>query len=167
MTTAAHSTKTLKQRRLSALSRRAQAAPLILERLKPLLVVPTLSFSSLPEEVDMTYVNEYLLRKGLLILPRVVGNKLALHRPTKKLLVGSFGILEPQSDEPLAVPQLGLIPGLGFDRRGNRIGYGGGYYDRLLPTLDIMTIGVGFEEQLMEGIVPKEHDYQLDQISLF
>ena len=115
----------------------------------------------------MTYVNEYLLRKNLLILPRMENNLLILHQAGGPLIRNKLGVWEPEKSAPQAKPQLGLIPGLAFDDEGNRIGYGKGYYDRLLPTLEIPTIGIAFEEQLYANLVVHSHDYKLDRVITF
>ena len=67
-----------------------------------------------------------------------------------------------------AVSILGLVlvPGLAFDRRGRRLGYGGGYYDRTLAALrpKPVTIGVGYEHGRLPTIYPQWHDVPLDAI---
>ena len=74
---------------------------------------------------------------------------------------GPYGILEPQgpgiSDAQIA---LILVPGLGFDHHGHRLGYGGGYYDRYLSQHEHahITVGVGFDWQLVDLIPTHQHD---------
>ncbi|CCO23124.1 5-formyltetrahydrofolate cyclo-ligase [Maridesulfovibrio hydrothermalis] len=79
-------------------------------------------------------------------------------RAEKELLSGSFGIKEPcriQCEFPDAVlPDIIVVPGVGFDRRGYRIGFGGGYYDRFLarPQKEgFLSVGVCYSFQLVEG----------------
>ena len=115
----------------------------------------------------MTYVNEYLLRRNLLILPRIEGDKLTLHLAEGRLIPNCYGILEPQKEAPLGIPTLALIPGLAFDTDGNRIGYGKGFYDRLLPQLDAYKIGIAYEEQLYNKISTEAHDYPVDRVLTF
>tara|TARA_A100001037_G_scaffold291978_1_gene306696 strand:- start:2215 stop:2457 length:243 start_codon:yes stop_codon:yes gene_type:complete len=62
-----------------------------------------------------------------------------------------------------------IVPLLAFDSRGNRLGYGGGYYDRTLSALNndeakIITIGVGYEVQLLDSIPVDQDDVALDCI---
>jgi 5-formyltetrahydrofolate cyclo-ligase len=63
-------------------------------------------------------------------------------------------------------PSLLLIPLLGFDSQGYRLGYGGGYYDRTLAALRLkpLTIGIGYEAGRLETIQPQPHDIPLDAV---
>jgi len=69
---------------------------------------------------------------------------------------GDFGVPEPRADSPVLAPHdvdLVLVPGLAFDERGHRIGYGAGFYDRLLPLLGrALTVGIAFDFQLVAEI---------------
>ena len=156
-----------KANRESAQKRRSLVAPLILEKLKPLLVQPTLSFVSTDDEIDMSYVNEYLLRKNLLILPRIEGNELSLHLSDGKLFRNCYGILEPAREAPLAMPKLALVPGLAFDSKNNRIGYGKGFYDRLLAKISVYSIGIAYEEQLYNSLDVASHDFPVNEVLTF
>ena len=79
----------------------------------------------------------------------------------------SFGVPEPVDDDPVACDKdaLVIVPGLAFDRRGFRIGYGGGYYDKFLrrePTHP--TIGLCFDFQLVDRLEPESHDIPVDAV---
>ncbi|MDN5344787.1 MAG: 5-formyltetrahydrofolate cyclo-ligase [Clostridia bacterium] len=86
-----------------------------------------------------------------------------LHFPAD-LQPGTWGILEPRPERvrPLApeLIDLVIVPGVAFDRDGNRLGYGGGYYDRFLATLrpGATTIALAFREQLVPDVYPEAHD---------
>jgi 5-formyltetrahydrofolate cyclo-ligase len=87
----------------------------------------------------------------------------------KELEVGSYGILEPKEEyQRLIQPDeldVILVPGVGFDYQRNRIGYGGGYYDRLLAEIpEVETIALAFEEQLVANIKTSSHDCKVNQI---
>lgn len=81
-----------------------------------------------------------------------------------------------QSDKTLHVQDLSgnfpdsefdllVVPGLAFDKEGNRIGYGGGHYDRfLVRQLPAQTVGVCFIEQLVDQIPSEAHDVQLSEV---
>ena len=127
-----------------------------------------LLYSSLADEVDTKpLISKYAAKKTIL-LPTVVGDDLELHvyhaeSETKK---GVFGIEE--SKGPLftdyATIDLAVIPGMAFDRNGNRLGRGKGYYDRLLPKLNGKKIGVCFSFQFLDSIPCEKHDIPMDEI---
>jgi 5-formyltetrahydrofolate cyclo-ligase len=81
---------------------------------------------------------------------------------TADLVPGPFGLAEPGPDAPLveaSAADLILVPGLAFDERGYRVGYGGGFYDRLLAVATgAVAAGLAFEEQLIERVPDWERD---------
>ena len=80
---------------------------------------------------------------------------------------GAFGILEPAEDEPVADDDgaLVLVPGLAFDARGHRLGYGGGYYDRwLAANLGHPTVALCYGFQRVERIEDEGHDIAVDAV---
>ncbi|GAB5389424.1 MAG: hypothetical protein Alpg2KO_23920 [Alphaproteobacteria bacterium] len=81
---------------------------------------------------------------------------------------GPLGNLEPDPKDRRAAPDILLLPMLGFDRRGGRIGFGKGYYDRTLSELrgfkPIIAIGLAFAEQEVPEIPMEKHDQRLDWI---
>ena len=94
-----------------------------------------------------------------------------------ELAPGYMGIPEPkirrEREVSLGDIELVIIPGTGFDIKGSRLGYGGGYYDRLLSYESkqlakadhhIMTVALAFEEQIGEKIPAELHDIQVDMI---
>jgi 5-formyltetrahydrofolate cyclo-ligase len=110
-------------------------------------------------------------RDGEVALPAVVARGQPLEyrhwTPDTPMVPGrfSFGIPEP-ADGPAVSPDLLLVPLLGFDAHGYRLGYGGGYFDRTLAACARRpaTIGVGFEIGRMATIRPQPHDIPLDVI---
>ncbi len=72
-----------------------------------------------------------------------------------KFKQNKFGILEPENSEIIDKNELDLVlvPGVVFDLRGYRIGYGGGYYDRFLSNINSYNCGVCYDEQIV-GIIP-------------
>ncbi|MGI9860590.1 5-formyltetrahydrofolate cyclo-ligase [Moorella naiadis] len=83
---------------------------------------------------------------------------------------GTWGILEPRPEtlRPVApeIIDLVLVPGVAFDRTGNRLGYGAGYYDRFLATLrpGARTIALAFAEQIVADVYPQVHDRPVDMV---
>ena len=79
-----------------------------------------------------------------------------------------FGLLEPPRDANTEIPpesfDLILLPGLAFDDRGNRIGSGGGYFDRFLSTIPAHTAALSYDFQILDQIPTDSHDIRLDYI---
>ncbi|MCX7888031.1 MAG: 5-formyltetrahydrofolate cyclo-ligase [Verrucomicrobiae bacterium] len=82
------------------------------------------------------------------------------------LTEGKLGILEPRHGAVRPVPsqriEAWLVPGLAFDLRGNRLGRGMGYFDRLLCDAGGVKIGLGYDFQLLEEVPTEQHDARLD-----
>ena len=98
------------------------------------------------------------------VLPRCAeGHALDLCVVTSmdELVPGMYGILEPKADCALVTPadiDFAVVPCLSFDRRGRRLGQGGGYYDRLLPQLACPTCLICRERLMSEAVPTEEHD---------
>jgi 5-formyltetrahydrofolate cyclo-ligase len=78
-----------------------------------------------------------------------------------------FKILEPTGDEllDLSLIDIVFVPGMAFDSNGNRMGKGGGFYDRLLPNVkNAIKIGVAFQCQLADGIPLEPHDVPMQKV---
>lgn len=126
-----------------------------------------LSFMNFGSEVKIEILNEKILEMGKeLYLPRVEKDgKLSVVRYGQGFSIGSFGIREPVGEKYLGRLDLIVTPGLVFDRDGNRIGYGRGYYDRLfLEYPHTFKVAPIFEFQLLENIPSEKHDIKLDMI---
>jgi 5-formyltetrahydrofolate cyclo-ligase len=85
----------------------------------------------------------------------------------KDLEKGSYGILEPNQINYISIEEIELIliPGVGYDSNGNRIGHGKGYYDNLLKkSKEILHIGLAFEIQIIEKIPTRVYDIPVDKI---
>ncbi|MBR5713969.1 MAG: 5-formyltetrahydrofolate cyclo-ligase, partial [Clostridia bacterium] len=78
----------------------------------------------------------------------------------------AYGILEPNEEtaQEIGAQELDaiLLPAIGFDRNGHRLGQGGGYYDRLLAKTDCLRIAVGFNCQLVESVPVEDTDQRVD-----
>ena len=88
---------------------------------------------------------------------------------TENLPRGPHGAPEPTADAPKAsLEQLNatvwLIPGLGFDKAGTRLGRGGGFYDRLLAPIQATLIGVAYHNQLRENLPAELHDIRMHDV---
>jgi 5-formyltetrahydrofolate cyclo-ligase len=133
-------------------------------------------FASFRSEVDTFEMMRALLPAGkAVVVPRVAKKRHALLlyeiRNVDELVPGYMGIPEPPvtaGEMPADVNDVDLviIPGAGFDPAGNRIGYGGGYYDRLLAELkrDIPVVAPAYEEQIVGSIPAEPHDVRVSLI---
>ncbi len=121
-------------------------------------------------EVDVRPLIRNALGSGKAVaLPRVAGKRnLEFYRikGLQELAAGAFGIPEPPPFWPQRAPaakaDLILVPGLAFSFDGNRLGFGGGFYDALLPGRRGVALGVGFELQLRGRIPSGPRDARLD-----
>lgn len=130
-----------------------------------------LCYWSLSDELaTQAFVNKWYQQKNI-YLPVVNGQRVDLIRYTgiENMKNGSFGILEPIGNKlsELQTIELAVIPGVAFTAEGNRMGRGGGYYDRLLPLLsNAFKVGVGYQLQQRDSIPIEAHDIQLDKVVL-
>ena len=128
-------------------------------------------YHALPDEADPQLLLERLVEAGHHIaFPRVAAKDqpLDFHRvPDDGVLApGAFGIHEPLATWPRVTPAVLLVPLLAFDDSGHRLGYGGGFYDRLLPLLrtDISRAAAAFELQMVDCVPRGKHDLAIDLI---
>jgi len=133
-----------------------------------------LAYYPFRSEIDTTIIiRNALKQKKKIILPKVNGKKLDLYyiKDLKNdLSPGSFDIMEPIPSKCTIAPykniDMVLVPGVGFDRNFNRLGYGGGFYDKLLEELPVKAprIALAFDLQLIKNIPVMAHDLKVDII---
>lgn len=117
----------------------------------------------------VTVAADFVARGGTAALPVVTGKDQALEFrrwwPGMTMAVGVYGIPYPASGEPV-FPDLMLVPMVGFDHAGYRLGYGGGFYDRTLAVASPRpsAIGIAFELGRLDTIGPLPHDIPMDAI---
>lgn len=132
-----------------------------------LLADNILLYHSLPDELSTRdFINKWSARKHF-YLPRVNGVNLdILPYDRSRLHLGAFNIEEPQGEDTASINDIELIivPGVAYDRRGNRIGRGKGYYDRLLQSSDAVKMGVAYACQLCDDIEPDDFDVRMHYV---
>lgn len=134
-----------------------------------------MSFISFDTEVDTHKIIKDSLNLDKRVLVPVTFPDTKLMKPShlmdfSELEYGYYNILTPKEEfwrfiDPNEIDLI-LMPGVGFDRKGYRVGYGGGYYDRFLSKLDkkIPTIGLAFNLQIIESVPTDEFDIPIDMI---
>ena len=128
-----------------------------------------LAYFSFRQEPDLSPLFTTSQKWGF---PRCVGKELSWHiwQPGDILHTGAYGILEPQPDAPKiehSEVDLILVPAVGCDLRGYRLGYGGGFYDRMLSKVEWeskMTIGMIFEFAFLAEVPVESWDKPLHGI---
>ncbi len=124
-------------------------------------------YSALPDEVQtQVFLEKWHLKKQI-ILPTVVGDDIipVAYEKDTDFAVGDFNILEPQNEPYKGDFDLIIVPGVAFDRNGNRLGRGRGYYDRFLcQHLDVKRIGICFDFQLVDEIPTEPFDIRMDEV---
>ena len=101
-------------------------------------------------------------------LPRIEGNRLVVHPyDPNRLVRHRLGMLEPVADLPVVDPahlDVVLAPGVAFDLTGRRLGFGGGYYDRFLPTTPALRVGIALDYCVTDALPSVETDQWMDWI---
>ena len=132
---------------------------------------PIAVYLASPDEIDLSaFISEMLGRGVKVVAPRWNGETYELAKlgglSSECLRRGPMGILEPAEAEVAKPGEVAvwIVPGLAFTRDGRRLGYGGGWYDRLLASAsaDSLRIGVAHEFQVVEELPQEPHDIRID-----
>ena len=125
------------------------------------------------DEVDTRVLLQRLHEEGMrCALPVTQGkNKGLLFRrwkPGDILQEAGFSVAVPAASQPVLIPEIMLVPLLAIDREGNRLGYGGGYFDRTFlrrrqsGQAPLVTVGIAYEAQIVSHVPNDERDIRLD-----
>jgi len=131
-------------------------------------------FASFRSEVDTAPLIRACLARGVAVaLPRIAGPRLletvTVADTARDLVPGTWDIPEPRAGLPPVDPRLidlVFVPGAAFSAAGGRCGYGGGFYDALLPRLRPGTplVGLAFEAQMVADVPCEPHDLTVDAV---
>lgn len=128
-----------------------------------------LMYWSMDHEVSThDFIKKWSLKKKIL-LPVTAGEDLQLKEFQKEKLLqksANFPVYEPVGEvfEKLEEVDLAIIPGVAFDNDGNRLGFGKGYFDRLLSKLSCYKIGICFDFQLLDNIPYNDEDIKMNKV---
>ncbi len=147
----------------------------ICARLRPLLrgCGPVLVYASKPQEVDTRSLIASLIANGVRVVVPIIEQqnrtlRLSYLEDPSVLVPSTFSVPEPIGKEIPARKEdlvIAVVPMLAFDRSGNRLGYGAGYYDRFLMSApSLPTVGVAFSCLEMPAIPSDERDVRMDLI---
>ncbi len=123
-------------------------------------------YASFQSEVDTTGIIARLLqRKKQVCVPRTLGDGVMLAVPhSEDTEKDKYGIVQPKSGEDTQC-DVALVPLLSADKKGNRLGYGGGYYDRYLSSRpNALRVGVCYFGQIVESLVGESWDEPMDML---
>ena len=133
------------------------------------------AYIPLSGEIDLSRLMTRLHRRGWIIgLPCIEDGYASLRfrrwQPGDGLVQGRHQIWEPEASQPDFLPKVLLVPLLGFDRFGQRLGMGAGWYDRTFAVWQSrnhrpLKIGVAYEEQAVDHLPAEAHDQPLDIIA--
>ena len=126
-----------------------------------------MAFLSMDDELDTSGIIEDGLAAGQAVYaPRTFrrGRRMVpvRLRALDAVREGAYGIAEPDAEETCAPEELDvvLVPALGYDRAGRRLGRGAGYYDRFMatPGFHALRVGIGYDRQLLDRVPTEGHD---------
>ena len=128
-----------------------------------------LIYVSMKEEVSTKILIEELLKlKKNIFVPKVIGKEIKFYKieSLMELKISNLGILEPVGEIQYkgSKDAVCIVPGLLFDKFNNRLGYGGGYYDKFLSENEVYKIGICFKEFLIDKINVDKHDIKMNKV---
>ena len=129
-----------------------------------------LMYYSLPDEVNThVYIDKLISMGKNVLLPKVVDDEnmiICHYRSEADLCEGAYHIMEPIGKEFADYDKIELcvVPGMSFDLQNNRLGRGKGYYDRFLADFKGFTVGLSYNECIVDIVPTDEYDCRLDLI---
>lgn len=153
-------TDLLATRRLLSAAQRQLASKKACEQLSFASELVVATYMATDEELSLAALDH-----PRLVVPAFVDGAYQFVKKRDPMIMGPYGILQPEALVIVDHVDIILVPCVGVDRHGNRLGYGKGIYDRLLVAYpDAQKIGAVFDCQLCEQIDSESHDIQLDRV---
>jgi 5-formyltetrahydrofolate cyclo-ligase len=178
-----HTTRTKADLRATALARRAalgaearrEQSARAVDHVRPLLRQgeTVALFWPMRDEIDPSgLIEDVRALQGRVVLPAIADRRIVfrLFSDEDSLEPGGFGTVHPKPEQPALDPDLIVAPLAAFDRRGGRIGYGAGYYDRAIAELrarahPFRLVGIAFACQEVDAVPLEAHDATLPLIA--
>jgi len=127
-----------------------------------------LIYISINSEVDTIKIINYFLNTKNIAVPKIIDNDMFFCYVTNlnELTSGKYNIPEPTNENIVTDfdNAICIVPGICYDKKNYRIGYGKGYYDRFLSKNKIKTIGLCYKECMIEKIDNDKYDYKIDEV---
>ena len=132
------------------------------------------SFISINSEINTRELNNLIFIKNKILCLPVIKKKnshliFKQFKSEENFVKGHMNISEPQNKNKILIPELIFVPCLAFDKKGNRLGYGGGYYDRTFAYLNkinhrFTSVAYAYEEQKLDYIPIDKFDFKVDYV---
>ena len=127
-----------------------------------------LIYISINNEVDTIKIINYFLNTKNIAVPKIIDNDMFFCYVTNlnELTSGKYNIPEPTNENIVTDfdNAICIVPGICYDKKNYRVGYGKGYYDRFLSKNKIKTIGLCYKECMIEKIDNDKYDYKIDEV---
>ena len=127
-----------------------------------------LIYISINSEVDTIKIINYFLYAKNIAVPKIIDNNMYFCYITNlnALTPGKYNIPEPTNENIVTDfdNAICIVPGICYDKKNYRVGYGKGYYDRFLSKNKIKTIGLCYKECMIEKIDNDKYDYKIDEV---
>ncbi len=131
-------------------------------------------YLSMPHEVDTTYIILHAWQQEKVVaVPKVSWQQrhmipVEINSLETGITIEQYGLRNPTTGLPMPIEEIDLVvtPGLAFDRKGNRLGRGGAYYDRFLASKQLRAkkIALVFNQQIADTVPMEDHDIPVDMI---
>lgn len=130
-----------------------------------------ISYVSVNNEVDtIELINRAFAAGKRVAVPKIIDKEMQFYyiSSLSELKKGYFNIPEPIDTSEICIPKssgtLMIVPGVAFDKSNNRLGYGGGFYDKYLSRYSLYKMAICFKEQLFDEICSEYYDVKMDEI---
>lgn len=127
-----------------------------------------LIYISINSEIDTIKIINYFLNTKNIAVPKIIDNNMFFCYVTNlnDLTPGKYNIPEPTNENIVTDfdNAICIVPGICYDKKNYRVGYGKGYYDKFLSKNKIKTIGLCYKECMIEKIDNDKYDYKIDEV---